>query len=193
MKSTVLKIEEAVVWLLTYLGAILIFFSIAAFFGEKVKIFFEKRTKVKALSDNDFNYISNTYGEHNESYIYVNNILDLLNSYIPSNILILFFLGIIYLFYLLTVEYIKNVKPNRNSYLIYFSNALASIASGICSLMFFITSTLIIAIVFIIYIGMWSSDILLFVLYFTIIYMILTLFIFFIDKSLSEAVNKSVR
>lgn len=193
MKSTVLKIEEAVIWFLTYLGAILIFFSIAALFGEKVKNFFENRTKVKAFSDNDFNYISNTYGEHNDSYIYVNNILELLNSYIPSNILILFFLGVIYLFYLLTVEYIKNVKPNRNSYLIYFSNALASIASGICSLMFFITSTLIISIVFIIYIGMWSSDILLFVLYFTIIYMILTLFIFFVDKSLSEAVNKSAR
>jgi len=193
MKRIVLKIEEAVIWLLTYLGAILIFFSIAALFGEKVKKFFEKRTKVKAFSDNDFNYISNTYSEYNDSYIYVNNILDLLNSYIPSNILILFFLGIIYLFYLLTVEYIKNVKPNRNSYLIYFSNALASIASGICSLMFFITSTLIISIVFIIYIGMWSSDILLFVLYFTIIYMIFTLFIFFVDKSLSEAVNESVR
>ncbi|WP_335966750.1 hypothetical protein [Acinetobacter calcoaceticus] len=193
MKRIVLKIEEAVIWLLTYLGAILIFFSIAALFGEKVKKFFEKRTKVKAFSDNDFNYISNTYGEYNDSYIYVNNILDLLKSYIPSNILILFFLGIIYLFYLLTVEYIKNVKPNRNSYLIYFSNALASIASGICSLMFFITSTLIISIVFIIYIGMWSSDILLFVLYFTIIYMIFTLFIFFVDKSLSEAVNESVR
>ena len=193
MKRIVLKIEEAVIWLLTYLGAILIFFSIAALFGEKVKKFFEKRTKVRAFSDNDFNYISNAYGKHNDSYIYVNNILDLLNSYIPSNILILFFLGIIYLFYLLTVEYIKNIKPNRNSYLIYFSNALASIASGICSLMFFITSTLIISIVFIIYIGMWSSDILLFVLYFTIIYMIFTLFIFFVDKSLSEAVNESVR
>lgn len=101
MKRIVLKIEEAVIWLLTYLGAILIFFCIAALFGEKVKKNFEKRTKVKAFSDNDFNYISNTYGEHNDSYIYVNNILDLLNSYIPSNILILFFLGIIYLFILL--------------------------------------------------------------------------------------------
>ncbi|MEQ1065049.1 hypothetical protein ABLB96_08745 [Acinetobacter sp. XH1741] len=193
MKSTVLKIEEAGIWLVTYLGAILVFFCIVALFGEKVKNFFESRSKVKALSDNDFNYVSSTYGETNNSYVYINNILDFLNSYIPSNILILLFLGIIYFLYLLTVGYIKNIKPNRNSYLIYFSNALASIASGVCSLMFFITSTLIISTVFIVSVGMLSSNIFLFVLCFTIIYITLTIFIFFVDKSLSEAVNKSVR
>lgn len=191
MKLTRLKLEEAGIWLATYVTLLTLFLICVAFFGDKIKSFLENEQKINALSSEDIKYLEKTYGQENPAYTYINNVLEFIGAYIPSNILILLFFIAVYILYFLTVKYIEKYKPSRNSYIVYFANALSSIASSVSSLMVFITSVLLLGIVYVCYVGLFLGHIFWLVLIFIILYLIFSMFIFLLDKSLAEKIKKS--
>lgn len=185
MKLTGLKLEEAGVWLATYLVLVTLFLLCVAFFGDKIRFFFESDNKVKVFSSADMKYLEETYGQENHTYVYINNVLDFLGAYIPGNTLILIFLSTVYLLYLFTVKYIEHYKKSRNSYLVYFANALGSISSSVSSLIVFITSVLFLGLIYVCYIGLFLGYVFWLLLVFLIIYLVISLSIFLLDKSLA--------
>lgn len=191
MKITRLQLEEAGIWLATYVTLVTMFLICVAFFGDKIKSSLDSEEKINALSSEDIKYLEVTYGTENPAYTYINNILDFIGAYIPSNILILLYIMVVYFLYFIIVYSIRNRKISRNSYFAFFINALSSIASGVCSLMFFITSVLLLSIVYVCYVGLFLGHIFWLVLIFIILYLILSSFIFLLDKSLADIIKKS--
>lgn len=192
MKFTRLKLEEAGIWFLTYSFLIALFLLCVAFFGDKIKNFLNSDKKISSFSSKDVKFLEETYGKENSAYIYVNNVLDFIGAYIPSKLLTIVFLGSVYLLYFIMVHRLKYKKLSRNSVVIYFVNALNSIASGACSLMFFITSVLLLGLIYVCWIGLFLGHIFWMLLAFYAIYVALTLLVFFFDKSLSETLKKSI-
>lgn len=192
MNLSILKIEEFIIWLLTYLFSIIGFSVFVAFFGNDVKIFFNNRSKINVMSSNDIKHVEDTYGKVNPTYEYINNILDFVNSYIPGNMLIIIFFLMLYILYFFTVKFIQYRKPPRNSYIVYFSNALNSLASSLSSLIFFITSFLFLILIFISNIGLFGGYSFWLLLGFLVIYLFFSLIFFLFDRSLGEAIKKSI-
>ena len=186
MKVNSLILKKIIAFATVYLFYALSFFIFLGYFGSQIDPV-KSSTKDSQLN---MKCVMDQYGNENQLYNFINNVFDFLNALIPSKMSMLIFLFCSYVLYFLFVLYVDQKPVDRNSWRIYYAKAMGSIASGLSSLIYFITASLMIILSYSIYkfSCLIALNVSLFVM--TIVYMVISFFIFLLDEYCTQVLNR---
>lgn len=150
--------------------------------------FQEKQVKIQSSEQ-----LINEMKEQGYDLEKIATILDFVNSFIPSNLMVLAFIALSFIIFMILSTRIINKGAHRYSSIVFITYAFGSISSGLSTIVLFITSFLIISLIY--------TTLVLKTLYleinslisiFTLLYVIICFSVIIIEKSLLFGVSKKI-
>ncbi|MFY5898224.1 hypothetical protein [Acinetobacter pittii] len=180
--------REIIAYSVTYIIYTSLSFIIFAFWGGMINNSSEKveETRIKQEKSADTICLENHYGENNILYGFINNIFEFVNAFIPSKVTIILFIFFAYLIYFFMSIWIVHIKSKRNDFKVYVTKAIGSIASGVSSLVYFITATLFISFIGLQFVHKCINKIKIQAGSMLLIYIMLSIFIFILDQHIED-------